>query len=259
MMTKRADKAARSTALIVALMAMALAYPLQRPSVAAEPLSDAQKQAVESLIRDYIMDHPEVMLESLQAYEVKQRSAQEKAAQKAVADNRDALEADATNPVGGNPKGDVTIVEFFDYRCGYCKKVVPSIQELLKTDHNIRVVFKEFPILGPDSVTAARAALAAWKVAPEKYVPLHVALMEMRGEFSEARVLEAAKKTGIDPEKLKAAMNDPKIQSQLEQNVALAQELQISGTPAFVIGGKVVPGAVDLATLREMVKEARAS
>jgi protein-disulfide isomerase len=258
MMIKTPDKAP-SSALIVALVAMLSASLWWRPALAAEPFSDAQKQAVESLIRDYIMNHPEVMLESLQAYDARQRDAREEAAQKAVGDNRDALERDASNPVGGNPKGDVTIVEFFDYRCGYCKKVVPSIQELIKTDRNIRVVFKEFPILGPDSVTAARAALAAWKIAPEKYLPLHVALMEARGEISEARVLETAKKVGIDPEKLKAAMNDPKIQSQLEQNASLAQALQISGTPAFVVGGRVVPGAVDLATLREMVKEARAS
>jgi protein-disulfide isomerase len=248
-------KLALSTAL---MMVLAIA-PEGRTALAAEPLSDAQEQAVERLIRDYIMKHPEVLLESLQAYDAKQRETQEQAAQNAVAGNRDALERDASTPVGGNPKGDVTVVEFFDYRCGYCKKVLPSVQELLKTDGNIRVVFKELPILGPDSVTAARAALAAWKIAPDKYVALHVALMEARGELSEARVLETAKKVGIDPDKLKAAMDDPQIKAQLERNAALAQTLQIAGTPAFIIGGKLVPGAVDLATMREMVKAARAS
>ncbi|MBK8211521.1 MAG: DsbA family protein [Rhodospirillales bacterium] len=233
--------------------------PAGRTAMAAEPLSDAQEQAIEQLVRDYIMKHPEVLLESLQAYDNKQRETQEQAAQKAVAGNRDALERDASTPVGGNPKGDVTIVEFFDYRCGYCKKVLPSVQELLKTDGNIRVVFKEFPILGPDSMTASRAALAAWKIAPDKYVALHVALMETRGDLSEARVLETAKKVGIDPEKLKAAMDDPQIKAQIERNAALAQTLQIGGTPAFIIGGKLVPGAVDLTTMREMVKAARAS
>lgn len=245
--------------LTVALAVMLFAFLPSRASDAAEPLSDAQKKAVEDLIHDYIMDHPNVMIESLHAYDAKERAAQEEAAQKAVSSNRDALERDPSAPVGGNPKGDVTVVEFFDYRCGYCKKAAPAIQELLKTDPNIRIVFKEFPILGPDSVTAARAALAAWKIAPEKYVPLHMALMETRGDLSEARVLEVAKKVGIDPDKLKTAMGDAQIQAALEQNVALAQALQISGTPAFVVGGKMVPGAVDLATLRGMVKEARAS
>ena len=230
-----------------------------RPASAAEALSDAQKQAVEQLVHDYLMKNPEVLLESLQAYDAKQRDAHEQLAQKAVASSRDPLERDASTPVGGDPKGDVTVVEFFDYRCGYCKKALPSVQELLKSDGNIRMVFKELPILGPDSVTAAQAALAAWNIAPDKYVSLHMALMEARGDLSEARVLDIAKKVGIDPAKLKTAMADPQIKAQLERNAELAQTLQIGGTPAFVIGGKLVPGAVDLATMREMVKAARAS
>jgi protein-disulfide isomerase len=120
-------------------------------------------------------------------------------------------------------------------------------------------VFKEFPILGPDSVTASRAALAAWKIAPEKYLPFHLALMESRGEMNEARVLETGKKVGIDVDKLKAAMSDPAIKATIDRNVELARKLQINGTPAFIIGGQLVPGAVDLATLREMVATARAT
>lgn len=229
-----------------------------RPA-AAEALSEAQKQAVEQAIHDYIMKNPEVLLESLQAYDAKQRDAHEELAQQAVTDNRDALERDPNTPVGGNPKGDVTVVEFFDYRCGYCKKALPGVQELLKTDSNVRMVFKDLPILGPDSVTAARAALAAWNIAPDKYVPFHVALMQTRGDLSEARVLEIAKGVGIDPSKLKTAMDDPRIEAQLKRNAELAQTLKIGGTPAFVIGGKLVPGAIDLDTMREMVKAARST
>lgn len=226
---------------------------------AAEPLSDEQKSAVETLVRDYILKNPEIIVESLRGYEEKHRQASEKEAREAIATSRDALEKDRTSPVAGNPQGDVTLVQFFDYRCGYCKKVVPSIQELLKTDKNIRLVFKEFPILGPDSVTASRAALAAWKISPDKYFPFHLALMEMRGEMSEARVLETAKKVGIDVDKLKTAMADSSIKSAIERNIDLARTLQINGTPAFIIGGQLVPGAVDLATLREMVATARAT
>jgi protein-disulfide isomerase len=226
---------------------------------AAEPLSHEQRSAVETLVRDYILQNPEIIVESLRGYEEKHRQASEKEAREAIATSRDALEKDRTSPVAGNPQGDVTLVQFFDYRCGYCKKVVPAIQELLNTDKNIRLVFKEFPILGPDSVTASRAALAAWKIAPDKYFPFHLALMEMRGEMNEARVLETAKKVGIDVGKLKAAMTDPAIKSAIERNIDLARTLQINGTPAFIIGGQLVPGAVDLATLREMVATARAT
>lgn len=244
--------------LMLAIVALAGMAALQ-PGRASEGLPEAQKQAVEQLIHDYIMKNPEVLLESLQAYDAKQRDAHQELAQQAVTDNRDALERDAATPVGGNPKGDVTVVEFFDYRCGYCKKALPGVQELLKTDANVRMVFKDLPILGPDSVTAARAALAAWNIAPDKYVPLHIALMQARGELSEARVLDIAKGVGIDPGKLKTAMADPRIEAQLKRNAELAQTLKIGGTPAFVIGGKLVPGAIDLDTMREMVQAARAS
>jgi protein-disulfide isomerase len=226
---------------------------------AAEPFSEEQTRAVEKLVRDYILNNPEILVESLRGYEEKHRQAADEQAQKAIIASRDALEKDPTSPVAGNLQGNVTLIEFFDYRCGYCKKVVPSIQELLQTDKNIRIVFKEFPILGPDSVTASRAALAAWKIAPEKYLPFHLALMESRGEMNEARVLETGKKVGIDVNKLKAAMSDPAIKASIDRNVELARKLQINGTPAFIIGGELVPGAVDLATLREMVATARAS
>lgn len=225
---------------------------------AAQGLSDAQKQAVEQLIRDYIMKNPEVMIESLQAYQASQQDVQQAKAQQAVGANRDALERDATTPVAGNPKGSVTIVEFFDYHCGYCKKALPAVKALLKDDDDVRFVFKEFPILGPGSVTAAQAALATWRIAPDKYLPLHVALMEWRGDLTEDRVMEIARKVGIDTAKLKTAMADPAVTAQLKRNAELAQELQIGGTPAFIIGGKLVPGAIDLATMQEMVKAARA-
>jgi protein-disulfide isomerase len=225
---------------------------------AAEPLSAEQTRAIEQLVRDYILKNPETIVESLRGYEEKHRQAADEQAEKAIAANRDALVGDPTSPVAGNPNGNVTIVEFFDYRCGYCKKVVPSVQELLKTDKNVRLVFKEFPILGPDSVTASRAALATWKIAPDKYLALHLALMESRGEMNEARVLETAKKVGVDTDKLKAAMTDPAIKATLDRNLDLARTLHVNGTPAFIIGSQLVPGAVDLATLREMVATARA-
>lgn len=228
------------------------------PAPAAEPLRVEQTLAIEQLVRDYILKNPETIVESLRGYEEKHRQAADQEAQKAIVANRAALEKDATSPVAGNPQGDVTLIQFFDYRCGYCKKVVSSVQELLKTDKSVRMVFKEFPILGPDSVTASRAALATWKIAPDKYLPLYLALMESRGEMNEARVLDVATKVGLDVDKLKAAMTDPAITATIDRNMELARTLQINGTPAFIVGNQLVPGAVDLATLREMVATARA-
>lgn len=228
------------------------------PAAAADALTPAQKSAVEGIVRDYIMNNPETLIDALRGYEDKQHAAAQEEAKKAIAANRSALEQDAGAPVAGNPKGDVTVIEFFDYHCPYCKKVVPTVQELLKTDTNVRWVFKELPILGPDSVTASQAALAVWKIAPDKYLPFHVAMMETRGTFTEARILETAKKVGIDPDKLKTAMSDPAIKAQIERNHELAGTLQINGTPAFIIGGELVPGAADLATLRDMIEKARA-
>ncbi len=250
----------KSNVIIAGSMLLAAASAMSAtPAAAADALTPAQKSAVEGVVRDYILKNPETLIDALRGYEEKQRATAEVEAQKAVAANLDALEKDPAAPVAGNPKGDVTIVEFFDYHCPYCKKVVPTVQELLKSDPKIRWVFKELPILGPDSVTASQAALAVWKIAPDKYMDFHVALMGTRGEFNEARILETAKKVGIDPDKLKAAMADPAIKAAIEQNHDLANTLQINGTPAFIIGGKLVPGAADLTTLREMVEKARAS
>lgn len=227
------------------------------PAAAENGLSPANKKEIEQIVREYILANPDVLLDSLRAYEERQRKVAEKDARGAIAANRDELERGGA-PVAGNPNGDVTVVEFFDYRCGYCKKALPAIQELLKSDPKVRWVFRDFPILGPDSVTAAQYALAGWKVAPDKYLPFHVALMETRGEISEARILDAARKVGIDPEKLKQARDNPEIKDSIDRTYELARKLQINGTPAFIVGGQLVPGAIDAETLRQLVAAARA-
>lgn len=222
-------------------------------------LSAEQSKAVEGLVRDYILDNPEVIIESMQNYQIRQQLAEQEAAAAAVATYSDELRNDASSPVAGNPDGDVTVVEFFDYRCAYCKKVLPGIQDLLKSDGNVRYVFKEFPILGPDSVTASRAALAVWSLDPEKYFGFHQALMEARGTLGEEQVLAIAKKLGLDPKAVKETMAKPEIQETIERNIALAQKLNVQGTPAFVIGDTLMPGAMDADQLRELVAAARAS
>jgi protein-disulfide isomerase len=233
------------------------ADPAKAAADATSALSEGQSHAVEALVRQYILDHPEVIIESMQNYQIRQQIAEQEAATAALAASRDEIKNDASAPVAGNPKGDVTVVEFFDYRCAYCKRVFPSVRELLESDKNVRYVFKELPILGPDSVTASRAALAAWKIAPETYFAFHTALMEARGELGEEQVLQIAEKVGLDRKKLKEGMAAPEVEKTIQRNLELAQKLRIQGTPAFIVGDALVPGAVDLEQLKEMVATAR--
>jgi protein-disulfide isomerase len=211
---------------------------------------------IESIVRNYLMREPEIIYEALQELQRRQTEAAAQRQREAVVANRDELQHDPASPVGGNPDGDVTLVEFFDYRCMYCRRVVSSMQALLEDDDELRVVFKELPVLGEESVHAARAALASREQG--KYVPFHFALMKAE-DLSESAILELAEDLGLDPEQLRADMRGPKVEAAIQANYSLANQLGIEGTPAFVIGDKVIPGAVDQARLRQLIEEARAS
>jgi protein-disulfide isomerase len=224
------------------------------PALAAE-FSAEQRQAIESIVRDYLIKNPDVMLEVLEA--AKEKVSNDAQAQRtaALAERRQEIFEDPNAPVVGNPQGDVTLVEFFDYRCPYCKQVAPAIQALLGEDKQLRIVYKEFPVLGPESVTASRAALAARNQG--KYEALHRALIEMKGQITEAAVFNAAKSIGIDVERLKRDMAAPEINRMLQANNQLAMALDIHGTPGFVVGDEIVPGAVSVDALRELIAAAR--
>lgn len=246
---------AAGMALVVTMGPSARGESPQTP--AADALSGDQRRQVEEMIHDYLLKNPEVILESVRSYQMKREAQADENARAALVANRGQLGGDATAPQAGNPKGDVTIVEFFDYNCGYCKRMVPVIQEILATDKQVRYVFKEYPILRPDSETGAKAALAVWKLAPDKYLPFHMALMSGRGELSEERIFKTAESVGVDRTKLQAAMNDPAIRETLQRNRQLGQILNINGTPAFIVGDQMQPGAIDVAALREMIANAR--
>jgi protein-disulfide isomerase len=158
--------------------------------------------------------------------------------------------------VGGNPDGDVTLVEFFDYNCPYCRSVAPVMNEAEAADSQLRIVYKEFPILGPNSVYAAKAALAAHRQG--HYLAFHQALMQANGKADSNLVLAVAAEVGLDAERLKTDMEDPAIQEAIDRNLALAQALRITGTPGFVVGRQILRGAVDLKTLQQVIQEARA-
>lgn len=225
------------------------------PSQMANAQSKMPKDEFERRLRAYLLDHPEVIAEALQRLEERERAAQAIAAKSVLKTRADELLRDAESPVGGNPQGDVTLVEFFDYNCPYCRQVAPHMAKAEATDPKLRIVYKEFPILGASSTFAARAALAAHRQG--KYVPFHRALMEAKGTVSEGSVLEVAGRVGLDLVRLKADMADRAIQAAIDRNLALARALNINGTPGFVIGEQIVPGAVDLATLERLIRDAR--
>lgn len=225
------------------------------PTRLAHAQSNMPQDEFDRRIRAYLLDNPEVIAEALQRLEDRERAAQASAAKSALKARADEVLRDPDSPVSGNPEGDVTLVEFFDYNCPYCKRVAPDMAKAEVNDAKLRVVYKEFPILGPSSTFAAKAALAAHRQG--KYVAFHKVLMETKGTLTEKVVLAAAGRLGLDLDRLKADMTTPGIQAAIDRNLALARALSINGTPAFVIGEQIVPGAVDLATMERLIGEAR--
>lgn len=242
--------------MIVLFVALLFAAPVAAQQ--SQPFSAEQKAALHQLVREVLVSNPEILIEAMNALETKQQAEAAKAAKAAIAANRKAIFEDGVSYVAGNPKGDVTIVEFFDYRCGYCKQVQPSLMALLQEDSKVRLVLKELPVLGPESVLAARVAVAALEQDKgAKYLGFHNAMMEFRGQLTEAEVFRMAGTAGLDIARLKTDMATPKTEQILRANLALADTLGIQGTPGFVIGDHLVPGAIPLDTLRQLVKEAR--
>ena len=246
-----------SRAQVVGLLLIVLLPGLGLPALSrsADGLDPAAKGAIEEIVRDYIKAHPEVIEESLQKLEVRRQAEAKERGRETVVANQEVLLRDPDSPVHGNPSGDVTVVEFFDYRCRYCKAVASSVTQLLKDDPNVRLVYKDFPILGEVSVIASKAALASR--AQGKYPAFHEALMEAKGDLTQAAVLEIAAGVGLDTARLQADMEAPAIMAVIEKNRALGQTLGLTGTPAFVVGQELAPGAMDLGEMKELVAQAR--
>ncbi|MCA3555158.1 DsbA family protein [Aestuariivirga sp.] len=217
--------------------------------------NDAQKKEIGGIVRQYLLENPDVLLEVSKALEAKQqeRDAQQRGA--ALQSSADQIFRSPADYVAGNPKGDVTIVEFFDYNCGWCKKGFSEVMTLLEKDKNLRFVLKEFPIFGGDSDYAAMAAIAARK--QNKYWELHTALFQHEGKVTKEAVDELAARQGIDVARMKEDMKDPAVTRELADNHALAQALAISGTPAFIIDDKVSPGYLPADGLAELVDQVR--
>ena len=229
------------------------------PPAAAQSISPDQRKEIEGIVKDYLVKNPEVLQEAYMELEKRQAAAEAAKHQSAVKDHAEALFNSKRQVVLGNPKGDVTMVEFFDYNCGYCKRALSDMLELMKADPKLRVVLKEFPVLGEASVEAARISVAArmQDSTGKKYLDFHQKLLGNRGSISRAQALSAAKDAGFDMSRLErdAASDEPK--ATLEESFKLADALGLSGTPSYVIGSEVVIGAVGLANLQQKVNAAR--
>jgi protein-disulfide isomerase len=224
------------------------------PGAAQEPLLETSRPAIEQIVHQYILQHPEVLMESVRLYQDRERTAQNERSREAVLAKLTDLQKDPSSPVAG-AAGGVTLVEFFDYRCGYCKRAASTVLKLLADHPEVRLVFKEFPILGPESSLAAKAGLAANKQGG--YLKFHQALMALSGPITMSAIEELAGKQGLDIAKLKAGMESPEVQSILSRNRELAHEVGVNSTPSFVIGSELVSGAIDAAAFDRLIAQAR--
>lgn len=217
----------------------------------AQGFTEAQRAEIVTILREALTRDPSILRDAFAAIQAAEEREREGAQRAAIAARRAALFETPGDPVRGNPQGDVAIVEFFDLRCPYCKRLHGEMAEVLRRDRNLRVVMKDLPILGPQSVVGARALLAAQRQG--KYGELYDALMRLRGEPTDAAIRTEAQRLGLDHARLLRDMEAPDIQRRIEANLALARDLRIEGTPALVIGDTLVPGAVPAAEIERMV------
>lgn len=246
---------------------MRLALPLLLALAAAAPaaaldfevMSDAERTAFRAEVRDYLLENPEVLMEAIAVLESRERIAQDQADQQMAQTNADALMNDGHSWVGGNPDGDITLVEFMDYRCGYCRQAFPEVADLLATDGNIRFIVKEYPILGPQSLLAAQFAIAVKQLHGDSaYEDIHNALMNLRSDVTPESLSQLADTFGLDPAPILAAMNGPEVAAVIDANHALGQKMQISGTPTFVLEDRMIRGYVPVGQMARMVADERA-
>ncbi len=240
----------------IAGLALPIAGPIAGPVTAqAAEFNDAQKKEMGEIVRQYLLTNPEVLRDAFQALEQKEKLAQLTQAKQAIVDKADDIFRADGDLVIGNPYGKTTMVEFFDYNCGFCKRALPDVLRLIAEDKDLKIVIKEFPILGAGSMFAARAAIASRR--QNKYHEFHLALAKKRGSVNEAAVLKVALGLGLNMDKLQADMKSDEVTKIIQRNHAVARALNINGTPAFIVGDQLLPGAVGFETLSKTIKDVR--
>ena len=239
-------------------LVMGVLAGLAAPAPAKAELSAAQRTEIEGVIKDYLMKNPDVIREVLVEMERKQKADEETARSKAVSDLAPQLFNSQRQAVLGNPNGKITLVEFFDYNCGYCKKALDDVAKLVKAEPELRLVIKDFPVLGPGSVEAAEIATAMRNQAKgDKYWQYHTKLLMTRGQVGKTQALAVAKEMGADMDRLAKDVASPETRASLQEVMALADKLQLSGTPTFVLGDEVIVGAVGQEELRTRIGNMR--
>jgi protein-disulfide isomerase len=239
-----------------AFAVLVIASPL---AVRADEFSKPQRGEIERIVREYLVSHPEVLQESMAELDKRQAAAETEKHKSAIQQYSKAIFSSPRQVVLGNPDGNVTFVEFFDYNCGYCKHAMSDMLTLLKDDPKLKVVLKEFPVLGPGSVEAAKVAVAVrmQDKTGKKYLEFHKELLGGRGQADKARALAVANNVGMDMTRLEKDVDGPEVKATMEENFKLAEALGMNGTPSYVIGDNVIVGAIGLAGLQEKINTSR--
>ena len=230
------------------------------PAVAsAQSFNDAQRGEIQKIMKDYLLTHPEILEEVSAELTKRQAAAEAEKHAAAVTANANLIFNSPRGVTVGNKDGDVTFVEFFDYNCGYCKKAMTDMVEIMKDDPKLKVVLKEFPVLGPGSVEAAQVAVAVRMQDPtgKKYLAFHQNLLSGRGQADKARSMAAAKEAGLDMARLEKDFSSPEVRATIEENFKLAESMGMNGTPSYVIGKQVIIGAIGIDALKEKISNAR--
>lgn len=258
--------AALVMAVIVALAIVFPAGPRQSapivtespvPSTGNAPFSSLQKNDIRNTVREYLLENPQIIIEALGILQAQQQQSQQRHNSGAIAANMDQLVNSRRDPFIGNPDASVTVVEFFDYQCPYCKRMAQDLAEIAAEDPDVKIVFKEFPVFGRESTLATRAALASEKQG--KYLEFHLAVMGLRGAPSENAIFRIASRLGMDLERLRRDMQAPSIDNQIQINLQLARQVGVRGTPAFIVGDQLVPGAMSPDQMRQLIARKRGS
>lgn len=243
-------------AFLPALLAASLALPAAALDL--ENMNEAERKMLQEEIRGYLLENPEVIMEAVSVLEQRQAEAAVQQDKDLVAANEEAIFNDGHSWVGGNPDGDITLVEFMDYRCGYCKKAFSEVDALLENDGNIRFIVKEFPVLGPESTRAAQFAIATKLIAgDDAYQSVHDAMMQFGGPLNDATFTKFAKEAGADADAILAHMQSPDVQQVIADNHQLARKLQINGTPTFVMNSEMLRGYLPAAEMARLAEEVR--
>ena len=253
---------------IAAAMLLAPPASAQTPSAPVAPTAEPpapqsfsidQRHEIETIVKNYLVAHPEVLQDVMDALDKQQKQADAEKARMTIKDHKGIIFSSPHQVVLGNPQGNVTMVEFFDYNCGYCKRALPDMLTLLKTDSNLKFVLKEFPVLGPGSVEAAHVAVAARMQDPsgKKYIEFHQKLLGGRGPADKEHALAVAREVGFDIPRLEKDMNSDEVKTTIDENMSLADALGINGTPSYVVGEQVLVGAVGLDELRAKIEAER--